>query len=352
MRVAQKRVTRPRWVRDYYASHRGVMLIVFLLAAVALEVAAGVGLSYVAGFTTVRRVVLGPIEWDWVGWLAAALTASFAGYYFAYRGVFRVDGGPRLPGPQLTALVAASFGGLLAQGGGVDRGALEAAGADETDARARVAALGGTEQGVLALAGSAAAIIVLVYGLRQPPLNTTLPWAVIPVPGMLVAFWVAARYRENFRGRRGWRGLIGTFLQSVHLIRKLFTHPQQGWAAVAGMAVFWLADAFAVWAGLAAFGFSMDAAPLFVGFATGMVFTRRTGPLAGAGVLALLLPVTLHYSGAPLAVAIVGVFTYRIAALWVPLPVSLAFLPILRRMAQQKAARPAAPPRAPAAERL
>jgi len=38
------------------------------------------------------------------------------------------------------------------------------------------------------------------------------------------------------------------------------------------------------------FGFRMNAAALFVGFATGMVFTRRTGPLAGAGVLALVLP--------------------------------------------------------------
>jgi hypothetical protein len=37
------------------------------------------------------------------------------------------------------------------------------------------------------------------------------------------------------------------------------------------------ADAFATWAGVAAFGFRMNAAMLFVGFATGMVFTRRTG---------------------------------------------------------------------------
>jgi hypothetical protein len=76
----------------------------------------------------------------------------------------------------------------------------------------------------------------------------------------------------------------------------------------------------------------MNAAALFVGFATGMVFTRRTGPLAGAGVLALVLPLTLWYSGAPFAAAIVGMFAYRVLALMLPMPVSLAVLPVLQRM--------------------
>jgi hypothetical protein len=76
----------------------------------------------------------------------------------------------------------------------------------------------------------------------------------------------------------------------------------------------------------------MNAAALFVGFGTGMVFTRRTGPLAGAGVLALVLPLTIWVSGAPLAVAIVGVFAYRVLALLLPMPFSLAVLPTLREM--------------------
>jgi hypothetical protein len=98
------------------------------------------------------------------------------------------------------------------------------------------------------------------------------------------------------------------------------------------MGLFWVADAFATWAGLAMFGFQMNAAALFVGFATGMVFTRRTGPLAGAGILALVMPLTIWYSGAPFAVAIVGVFAYRFLALWLPMPVTLAVLPTLRAM--------------------
>src|SRR6201984_3206300 len=103
------------------------------------------------------------------------------------------------------------------------------------------------------------------------------------------------------------------------------------------MALFWAADAVAPWGGLAMFGVRMNAAALFVGFATGMVFTRRTGPLAGAGVLALVLPLTIWISGAPLAVAVAGVFVYRVLALLLPMPVSLAVLPTLRDMAQHPA---------------
>jgi hypothetical protein len=122
----------------------------------------------------------------------------------------------------------------------------------------------------------------------------------------------------------------------VALFGALFIHPRRWGSAVLGMALFWAADAFAVWAGLAAFGFQMNAAALIVGFGTGMVFTRRTGPLAGAGELALILPLTIWYSGAPFAVAVVGVFAYRVLALWLPMPVSRAVLPTLRTMGERQ----------------
>ncbi len=70
-----------------------------------------------------------------------------------------------------------------------------------------------------------------------------------------------------------------------------------------------------------------------------MVFTRRTGPLAGAGVLTLVLPVTIMYCGAPLAPAVVGIFAYRVLALWLPVPVSLAALPTLRDMGEHRVPR-------------
>lgn len=318
-----------------FVERRHTAISALVILATLLELMAGTGLASIAGFSQVRAV-LGTVNWVWVGASAGALLISFVGYYFAYLGIFRVDDGPRLPRWRMYAVVAAGFGGFLAHGGGVlDEYALKAAGADEPDAKARTAGLAGMEHGVLAIGGTACAIAVLAAGFDRPPADFTLPWAIIPVPGFLIAFWLAEKYRDRFRDQSGWRRLMGTFLESIHLIRVLFAHPLRwGWA-VLGMAVFWAADAFAAWAGLAAFGAGINAASLFVGFATGMVFTRRTGPLAGAGILALVLPVTVWLSGAPFAAAIVGIFVYRILALWLPMPVSLAALPTLREMGER-----------------
>ncbi|MBV9094165.1 MAG: hypothetical protein JO132_09850 [Streptosporangiaceae bacterium] len=330
------RVSLPR-LSVVHMRHRGAVLAVLVGVAIALELAAGTGLAYVAGWSKVRAV-LGDFDGTWLAALIGALLISFVGYYYAYRGIFRVEGGPTLPRRQMRAVVAAGFGGFLAHGGGaLDQYALQAAGADEDEAKARVAALGGLEHGVLAIGGCAAAIVVLASGRGQPPMDFTLPWAIIPIPGFLIGFWAAERYGDRFRDRAGWRRKLGTFLDSIRIIRVLFAHPLRWGSALAGMALFWAADAFATWAGLAMFGFRMNAAALFVGFATGMVFTRRTGPLAGAGVLALVLPLTIWVSGAPLAVAVVGVFVYRVLALLLPMPVSLAALPTLRRMGRQPA---------------
>jgi hypothetical protein len=331
------RISIRRMLSGHHLESGGAELAMLIAAAALLDLAAGVGLAYVAGFSSVRAA-LGHFHWVWlIAMLGAALAVSFAGYFYAYQGIFRVECGPDLTGRQMRAVVAAGFGGFLGRGGGaLDRYALEAAGAGKTEAKVRVAGLGGMEQGVLAIGGCATAIAVLASGLGQPPGCLTIPWAVIPVPGFLIAFWLAERYRDRFRGRTGWRGALGTFLESIHMIREIFAHPRQWGSAVLGMALFWAADGFAVWAGLATFGFLMNGAALFVGFATGMVFTRRTGPLAGAGILALVLPLTIWCSGAPLAVAVVGVFAYRVLALWLPMPASLSALPTLREMGEHR----------------
>ncbi len=324
------------WSVPHVERHGAELALLIALAAL-LELAAGVGLAYVAGFSQVRAVV-GDVHWGWLAVLAGALVVSFAGYLLAYEGIFRVEGGPKLPRRQMHAVVAAGFGGLLAHGwGALDKKALKVAGADEHDAKTRATGLAGLELAVLALGGCGAAIAVLVSGLGAPPPDFTLPWAIIPVPAMLIGFWAAERYRDRFHGRRGWRGAIGILLEAGHLIRELFVRPRWGWAML-GMALFWAADAFAMWAGLAAFGTRMNAVTLLVGYATGMVFTRRTAPLAGAGILALALPACLWYSGAPLAAAVAGVFAYRILVLWLPLPVALAFLPTLRTMGERRIA--------------
>lgn len=317
---------------------RGTEISLLVCLAFALELAAGTGLAYIAGFASVQQVL--PhfwTDWTWLAGVAGSLAVSFYGYYLAYDGIFSVDGGPEVSGPRMRAIVAAGFGGFLSHGGpALDAYALEGAGASKRDASVRVTGLAGLEHGVLAIVVVPAAIVVLATGRGAPPPDFTLPWAIIPVPGFLLAFWLAERYRERLGGRPGLRGKAAVFLDSIHLVRALFLAPGKDWPAVPGMALFWVTDMLAAWLGLAAFGYRMNAATFIVAMGTGMVFTRRTGPLAGAGVLALVLPLTLWYSGAPLAVATVGIFSYRILTLALPLPFALAALPGLRAMGRRR----------------
>jgi hypothetical protein len=319
---------------------RWAEISLLICLALVLELAAGTGLAYIAGFSNVQQVL--PhfwTDWTWLAGVAGSLAISFYGYYLAYDGVFSAEGGPSVPGPQMRVIVAAGFGGFLSHGGpALDAYALEAAGASKRDASMRVTGLAGLEHGVLAIGTVAAAIVVLVTGRGAPPPDFTLPWAIVPVPGFLIAFWLAERYRARLRDRPGLRGKTGLFLDSIHLIRTLFLAPGEHWPAVPGMALFWATDMLAAWLGLAAFGYQMHAATFIVAMATGMVFTRRTGPLAGAGVLTLVLPLTLWYSGAPLAAATVGIFAYRFLTLVLPLPFSLAALPELRAMGRHRKA--------------
>jgi hypothetical protein len=326
-------------VRSAYRplGRRGVLALLFAVA-IALDLAAGIGLAYVAGFSKVLTVLTG-FRWNWLLTMLGAMLVSYAGYFLAYHGVFRAEGGPSLPRRQLLAVVTAGFGGFVGFGGGsLEHNALCAAGADRRQASARVAGLAGLEYGVLSLGCSGAAIAMLLTGLKMPPSSVTVPWAVLPLPGFLIAFWAAERLRHKFTARTGWRNKAGIFAESVHIVRVLFLHPTKSGPAAAGMGLFWAAEAFAAWAGLAAFGLRMNTAAFIVGFGTGMVVTRRTGPLAGAGILALALPLAIWYSGAPLAIAVVGLFAYRAVTLWLPMPVTFAALPALRHLDGRAAA--------------
>ena len=115
----------------------------------------------------------------------------------------------------------------------------------------------------------------------------------------------------------------------------MLRHPVRYAPALGGMLLFWLSDMFGLWAGMAAFGFHMNAGSEVVAFGTAMIVTRRTGPLGGAGILMVALPPTLWVSGAPWAPAVLGSFVYRFFTLWVPLPFSFLALPRLRELASR-----------------
>ena len=314
---------------------RGAALVPPILLAAGLNVAAVAGLAYIAGFRAVYTS-LTRIQWPWLGAVPAALAISAAGYYLAYRSIYAAEGGYQLTRRQLTAVVAVGFGGLFTTGWIRPDGlVLQASGASRREAMVRVTTLTGMEQAILALYGCAASIAWLSLGLPGVPSDVTLPWAVIPLPAFGAAFWLASRSRARLQGRAGWRARLSVFLDAVLLIRALFTRPVRHRGATGGMALFWAGDALAVWAGLAAFGVLINGAALVIGYCTGMVFTRRTAPLAGAGTLALILPLTIWASGAPLATAITGVAAYRMLCFWLPLPAALASLPVLRQTTRQ-----------------
>jgi uncharacterized membrane protein YbhN (UPF0104 family) len=307
-----------------------------------LYLGAAAGMAYIAGFSEVWRALRQP-HWQWLVASCAAVVVSFGGYYFGYRGVGQVEDGPMdLEPRERLAAVAAGFGGFLAHGGSaIDRFVMRLAGASKRETKVRVALLGGFEHAVLTIPGTIAAIALLIEGRREPHLDFLIPWAVGPAIGFAIAFWAARRYRERLRNREGWREHVSILLDTVHLIAQLGRHPLRYAPALGGMLLFWIADIFSLWAAMAAFGFRMNWAAVTIGFGTAMIVTRRTGPLAGAGILMAALPPTLWQCGAPWVPAVVGTFAYRFFTLWLPMPISFAAIPKLRVLGRESGELPA-----------
>jgi len=298
---------------------------------------AGTGMAYVAGFDNVADR-LAAVNWLWIGLAGAAVLVGFAGYWVAYRGIYLVENGPRIAPRMMFALVAAGFGGMLSHGSGrLDRLAVRASGADEREARVRVTALSGFEYGVLAAIVFPAALVAVTLGDRIPRPSFSVPWAIAPVPGFLLAAWLAARYRDRLRSRDGVLGGVGVFLDAIHLTVLLFRHPARTGFAALGMALYWGADMFALWTTTAAFGVRMSLLAVIVAFGTGMIASRRTAPLGGAGLLGLALVPSIWYGAAvPFAAATLGVAAYQFFTLWVPLPGSLLVVPVLKTLREAK----------------
>jgi hypothetical protein len=325
-----------RWFSSHHVYWGWRQLAALALAIALLYLAAVAGLAYVAGFSAVQWR-LAHARWWWLAPAFGALVLAFVGYYFAYRGIKSGEGGGELPHRSLLAVVTAAFSGFLAHGAtALDEFAMRAGGADERDAIVRVGALTEFEQAVLALIVCPASIISVALGVSHPRPDFTWPWAVIPPPAFVIGIWIARRYRTRLRDRRGWRRRLGMFLDSAYLVYTVLRHPREHGLAVAGMALFWGGEMFAVWAATAAFRFQMSALMAIVGLATAMIFTRRTAPLAGAGLITLALVPTLWYgSGVPFAAAMLGGAAYNFLTLFAPMPAALAAVPRLRELGRK-----------------
>lgn len=336
------------WLRPKgHFDHAAWEVALFVALGVALAVGTTVGVAWAAGFGEVLHR-LGHPRWGWIPLALAGQVVAYFGYMLAYREVARVERGPELGMMKLAAVVFTGFGVFVAHGGfSADVVALRGTGISRREARMRVLGLGALEYAVLAPAACVSAFIILAHGSRKPSLGLTLPWAIAVPLGFAAGFW-ALRYRQKFSGKGGWRGGIGHGLDAVAVVRNLLLEPFKHGHAFIGMGLYWVGEIFSLSAALHAFGSPRPAlAALIIGYATGYALTRRTLPLAGAGVVEALLPFALVWVGASLAPAVLAVFLYRFFNLWLPLIPSVVGMRRLRADHQQN--RRAAPARRKAA---
>jgi uncharacterized membrane protein YbhN (UPF0104 family) len=307
--------------------------LVFVVASTAIALATLVGVAWAAGFGHVaaRLEDVQPI------WFLVALGAeivAYVGYVLSYREVSRVERGPNMPARDALAAVTAGFGAFVAQGGfAVDLHAFRQAGVSDREARVRVLGLGALEYALLAPAACITAIALLWSGVAKPPEALTLPWAIAVPIGFAAALW-AVGHRTRFHGKEGWREQLAQGLDSIYVLRCLFSR-RQHLAGPVGTAVYWFGDIVCLWACLQAFTHGTpDVGLLLIGYATGYALTRRTLPFGGAGAVEALLPFALSWTGISLAAAVLAVFAYRVFNLWLPLvPAALGMRSIHRAAA-------------------
>jgi uncharacterized membrane protein YbhN (UPF0104 family) len=330
------------WLRPKsHFDHATGELALFITLGVALALGTTLAVAWAAGFGDVLHRLAHP-NLIWIPLALAGQVVAYFGYMLAYREVARVERGPELGMMRLAAVVFTGFGVFVAHGGfSADVVALRGTGISRREARVRVLGLGALEYVVLAPAVCASAIIILAHGSRTPNLGMTLPWAMAVPLGFVAAFW-ALRYRKRFSRRTGWRGAIGHALDAVEVVRNLVRQPFKHGHAFIGMGLYWVGEVFSLAAALQAFGSPRPAiAALIIGYATGYALTRRTLPLAGAGVVEALLPFALVWVGAGLAPAVLAVFLYRIFNLWLPLIPAVVGVRVLKQDHEELAQTPA-----------
>ncbi|MEZ5101631.1 MAG: lysylphosphatidylglycerol synthase domain-containing protein [Thermoleophilia bacterium] len=310
-------------------SRRGALALTLLVAAV-LSLGALAVLAAIAGWEPVVDR-LRPLLSYWFAVAFAAEAAAFCAYVLAYRAVARIEDGPALSLLESVRFVAVGFGAFLAKGGAsLDSKALSRGRGGEKAGEARVLALDALEHAPLAPAACAASIALLAQGAREPPLDFTIPWAVLVPVGAVLA-GIGVRRIDRFRGREGWRGWLGQVLEGIRILFQLAAQWRRHWLAFVGASVYWAGDVLCLWASARAFGAAPGAGPTILAHAVGYVLTRRTLPLAGAGIVEVLMPLTLVEAGAPFSSAILAVLAYRVFNLWLPLVPALLALPGARR---------------------
>jgi uncharacterized membrane protein YbhN (UPF0104 family) len=295
----------------------GVSAVLAAGAAVLLVVLTG-GIERFLGALHVENA-------PWVALCLGAEAVAYLGYTLAFREVVRVSGGPLIRLRTAAAVVGIGFSPVFMAGLGggfaVDRAAMEEMGLDEDEARVRVLTLNEIEYAVLAPAACVCAVMLLLGWGSDVPGSLTLPWLLV-VPGVILA-GIATREgpraaltrNPTSRLRRG----VARFIESLVLVRAITVRPHRHGLGILGTVLYWAGDITVLWACLHVFGITLPWPALILAFATGYALTRRALPAGGPGAVELLLPLALHWFGAPFAPAIVAVFAYRFFTFWLAL---------------------------------
>jgi uncharacterized membrane protein YbhN (UPF0104 family) len=301
----------------------------FGVLALALYLAAAIGLSALAGYDPVRHR-LAEIEPGWIVAGLGGVVTALVGYVLSWRGIAEHPGGPQISARERNAIVVAGFGGFIAKGGSaLDKEAMLAGGVEEHAAEVRVAGIDSLEHLPLALGCCAAAIFLLAAGRTDPPpLDFIWPWAVAPPVGAVVAIVATRRRPPSWREASGFRRFAAIALDGIAFLGELLARPA-GRVAATGMATSFAGQIFALWASIRAFGYGVSIPTVILCDAIGYVLTRRSAPLGGAGFIDCFIVLCLWDCNVPLAAAVAGVFTYRFLSLFVMMPFSWRALPIV-----------------------
>ncbi|MFL5826189.1 MAG: YbhN family protein [Thermoleophilaceae bacterium] len=293
--------------------------------ALAFAATAVLGIAGAYGFGHVGDA-LDQAEPAWLALIAAAEVVSYTAYVVAYRSIACVQGHDAIPTRVAARVVAAGFGPLAAGGGfALDKQALHALHSDEDAATVGVVGLGVLEWALLAPAACICAIAMLFQDGDGVWPSVLWPWAIAVPAGFalgLIASTNPVRPRVcRLFGNPRW---LGHLLEGVATLHTLVAQPRTFARAWIGTTVYWAADIAALYGGLRMFGVHPTPGMLIIGYATGYAATRRSLPLAGAGVTEALMTYSLHWVGVPVAQALCAVVAYRVFNFLLVLPPALA----------------------------
>jgi hypothetical protein len=293
-------------------------LAAFLALGGFLSLAALVGITIDVGWHGLEQALL-HADWVFVLIVPVAVAVSHLGYTIAYREVAGLERGDDLSLREAFELVMTGFGPLSPRGGfAFDIDQLVRRGASHQAAEHRVRVLGMLEYAVLAPVTLLAAIYMMAQGMKAQP--GLVPSWVIGVPvGAAVALGLLVKWRQDGRPKSWWSP-VHDGLEAIDGLLDLLRSWSKAPVALFGMALYWAAEITALGGCIDVFAHRRGAvAVMIVGYATGYALTRRSLPLAGAGIVEALMPFALNWVGFPLASAILAVIAYRVFNMWLPM---------------------------------